>query len=107
MFTIPFGKPAQQCNKVSRRDALTLGATGLLGRGKITHSYPHSWRSKAPLIFRNTPQWFISMATNDLRKTALRSINEVRWEPPNGRNRIYSMIEQRPEWVISRQRAWG
>ena len=83
------------------------GAGELLGRGKITHSYPHSWRSKAPLIFRNTPQWFIGMSTNDLRKTALRSIDEVRWVPRGGHTRIYSMVEQRPEWVISRQRAWG
>ena len=87
-------------------DALQ-GAGGLLGRGKITHSYPHSWRSKAPLIFRNTPQWFISMSTNDLRKTALEAIDQVRWVPPTGHTRIYSMVEQRPEWVISRQRAWG
>jgi len=87
-------------------DALQ-GAGGLLGRGKITHSYPHSWRSKAPLIFRNTPQWFISMSTNDLRKTALEAIDQVRWVPTTGHTRIYSMVEQRPEWVISRQRAWG
>jgi isoleucyl-tRNA synthetase len=86
----------------------TLAEAGaLLARGKITHSYPHSWRSKAPLIFRNTPQWFISMATNDLRDTALASIDVVRWVPPAGRNRIRAMIEQRPDWVISRQRAWG
>ena len=83
------------------------GAGGLLGRGRITHSYPHSWRSKAPLIFRNTPQWFIGMSENDLRKTALAAIDEVRWVPKGGHARIYSMVEQRPEWVISRQRAWG
>ena len=83
------------------------GAGGLLGRGRITHSYPHSWRSKAPLIFRNTPQWFIGMSENDLRKTALKAIDEVRWVPKSGHARIYSMVEQRPEWVISRQRAWG
>ncbi|MCE2491930.1 MAG: isoleucine--tRNA ligase [Alphaproteobacteria bacterium] len=83
------------------------GAGGLLGRGRITHSYPHSWRSKAPLIFRNTPQWFIGMTENDLRKTALKAIDEVRWVPKSGYSRIYSMVEQRPEWVISRQRAWG
>ncbi len=79
----------------------------LLARGKLTHSYPHSWRSKAPLIFRNTPQWFISMATNDLRDKALAAIDAVRWVPPAGRNRIRAMIETRPDWVISRQRAWG
>jgi isoleucyl-tRNA synthetase len=79
----------------------------LLAQGKLTHSYPHSWRSKAPLIFRNTAQWFISMATNDLRATALRAIDDTRFVPPQGRNRLYAMIEQRPDWCISRQRAWG
>jgi isoleucyl-tRNA synthetase len=83
------------------------GAGALLARGKITHSYPHSWRSKAPLIFRNTPQWFISMATNELRDKALAAIDQVRWVPKAGRNRLRAMIEQRPDWVISRQRAWG
>ena len=82
-------------------------AGGLLARGRLTHSYPHSWRSKAPLIFRNTPQWFISMETNDLRRSALAAIDAVRWVPPAGRNRIRGMIEDRPDWVISRQRAWG
>jgi isoleucyl-tRNA synthetase len=83
-------------------------AGGLLATGKLTHQYPCSWRSKAPLIFRNTPQWFISMDANDLRKKALASIDrDVRWVPASGRNRIYSMIEQRPDWVVSRQRAWG
>ncbi len=79
----------------------------LVAQSKIVHSYPHSWRSKAPVIFRNTPQWFISMSANDLRQKALTAIDEVRWVPAQGRNRIYSMIENRPEWVISRQRAWG
>src|SRR5262245_16202010 len=82
-------------------------AGALLFQGKLTHSYPHSWRSKAPLIFRNTPQWFISMETNHLRATALKAIDDTRFVPPQGRNRLYSMIEQRPDWVISRQRAWG
>ena len=91
---------------------------GLLARGKITHSYPHSWRSKAPLIYRNTPQWFaaIDRAVGDgqdtygktIRERALRSIDElVTWTPKRGRNRLHSMIEQRPDWVLSRQRAWG
>ena len=87
-------------------DALR-GADALLAKNRIRHSYPHSWRSKAPLIFRNTPQWFISMETNDLRKKALKAIDAVRWVPDAGRNRIHAMIEDRPEWVISRQRAWG
>jgi len=79
----------------------------LVALGKLVHSYPHSWRSKAPVIFRNTPQWFISMTANDLRAKALKAIEQVRWIPPQGRSRIYSMVENRPEWVISRQRAWG
>jgi len=79
----------------------------LLARGRLRHSYPHSWRSKAPLIFRNTPQWFISMDLNGLREKALASIEATRFVPSAGRNRLYSMIEQRPDWCVSRQRAWG
>jgi len=95
---------------------VSLGA--MLARGRITHSYPHSWRSKAPVIFRNTPQWFaaIDRAVGDgqdamgttIRERALRSIDElVTWTPQAGRNRLHSMIEARPDWVLSRQRAWG
>jgi isoleucyl-tRNA synthetase len=73
----------------------------------LTHSYPHSWRSKAPLIYRTTPQWFISMETNHLREVALAAIDATEFFPPQGRNRIRSMIETRPDWCISRQRAWG
>ncbi|MEQ8292639.1 MAG: isoleucine--tRNA ligase [Roseovarius sp.] len=90
---------------------------GLLARGKIKHSYPHSWRSKAPVIYRNTPQWFaaIDREVGDgqdkfgktIRKRALTSIDKVKWTPKTGRNRLYSMIEARPDWVLSRQRAWG
>src|SRR5579864_465688 len=82
-------------------------AGGLLAEGKLTHSYPHSWRSKAPLIFRNTPQWFIGMERNGLREKALAAIAATRWIPPQGENRLRSMIETRPDWCISRQRAWG
>jgi isoleucyl-tRNA synthetase len=82
-------------------------AGGLLARGTLVHSYPHSWRSKAPLIFRNTPQWFISMATNNLRQMALDAIAQTRWIPPQGQNRIEAMVESRPDWCVSRQRAWG
>jgi isoleucyl-tRNA synthetase len=82
-------------------------AGGLLARGVLVHSYPHSWRSKAPLIFRNTPQWFISMAANGLRQRALAAIAETRWVPPQARNRITAMIESKPDWCVSRQRAWG
>lgn len=84
----------------------------LLARGRVKHSYPHSWRSKAPLIFRNTPQWFIAMDRNlgdgtTLRSRALSAIDETRFVPETGQNRLRSMIESRPDWVISRQRAWG
>ncbi|MFO1128931.1 MAG: isoleucine--tRNA ligase [Rhodospirillales bacterium] len=85
-----------------------LGDAGrLLGQGSLTHSYPHSWRSKAPLIFRNTPQWFISMETTGLRTAALRSIDRTRFVPESGRNRLRGMVETRPDWCVSRQRAWG
>ena len=79
----------------------------LLASGKITHSYPCSWRSKAKLIFRNTPQWFISMDTNNLRDKALAAIDDTRFVPEIGRNRIGGMIKDRPDWCVSRQRAWG
>lgn len=82
-------------------------AGALVANSTVTHDYPHSWRSKAPLIFRNTPQWFISMAKNDLRKIALAEIEKTRFVPPQGKTRLYAMIENRPDWVISRQRAWG
>jgi isoleucyl-tRNA synthetase len=83
-------------------------AGALLARGKLVHSYPHSWRSKAPLIFRNTPQWFIAMDDDiHLRQRCLQAIDETQWFPQSGRNRIYSMVETRPDWCISRQRAWG
>jgi len=79
----------------------------LLAEGVLEHSYPHSWRSKAPLIFRNTPQWFISMDTNDLRDKALQAIDDTQWVPAVGRNRIHAMVESRPDWCVSRQRQWG
>ncbi len=73
----------------------------------FNHSYPHSWRSKAPLIYRATSQWFISMDHNDLRKKTLDAITKVKWTPSQGENRIRSMVESRPAWCLSRQRAWG
>jgi isoleucyl-tRNA synthetase len=79
----------------------------LLAKSTLVHSYPHSWRSKAPLIFRTTPQWFISMETNDLRQKAVRAIAATRFIPPQGRNRIGAMVAERPDWCVSRQRAWG
>ena len=83
-------------------------AGALLAKGSMRHEYPHSWRSKAPLIFRTTPQWFIAMDNEiHLRKTALKAIAETKWIPAAGENRIRAMIEQRPDWCISRQRTWG
>ena len=79
----------------------------LLQENKIEHSYPHCWRCKKPIIFRATEQWFISMEANDLRGKALEHINDVQWIPHWGRERIYNMIENRPDWCISRQRSWG
>ena len=85
----------------------------LIARGRLKHQYPHSWRSKKPVIFRNTPQWFIAMDKDiekhgdTLRHRALAAIKATRWVPAQGENRINGMIESRPDWVISRQRAWG
>src|ERR1035437_3952598 len=85
----------------------------LIATGRLKHQYPHSWRSKKPIIFRNTPQWFIAMDKDiakrgdTLRARALHAIKVTRWVPEEGQNRITGMIESRPDWVISRQRAWG
>ena len=84
----------------------------LLARGRLKHQYPHSWRSKKPVIFRNTPQWFIAMdrpfaGGASLRDNALHAIGETRWVPPSGENRIRGMVSAKPDWVMSRQRAWG
>jgi isoleucyl-tRNA synthetase len=77
------------------------------GHVPMQHSYPHCWRCKKPIIFRSTEQWFISMEKNDLRQKALAAINEVKWIPAWGHDRIYGMVENRPDWCISRQRLWG
>ena len=79
----------------------------LLKHDKLHHSYPHSWRSKAPLIYRATPQWFISMEKNSLRDKAIKSINETVFFPEKGKDRLLSMVEGRPDWCVSRQRVWG
>jgi isoleucyl-tRNA synthetase len=87
-------------------DKLTeVGA--LLQTSKISHSYPHCWRCKKPIIFRATEQWFISMQANDLRTKSLEAIDQVQWIPRWGKERIHGMIENRPDWCISRQRTWG
>jgi len=82
-------------------------SNSLLGKGKLKHSYPHSWRSKAPLVHRATPQWFISMETNKLRQKSLTAIGNTKFYPAVGQNRLRSMIETRPDWCVSRQRVWG
>ena len=90
-------------------------AGNIIARGRLKHQYPHSWRSKKPVIFRNTPQWFIAMDkavgsggnAPTLRSLALAEIERVQWVPEVGQNRITGMIEGRPDWVVSRQRAWG
>jgi isoleucyl-tRNA synthetase len=79
----------------------------LLANGELTHSYPHSWRSKAPLVHRATPQWFISMESHRLRETALKALDETTFYPSKGKERLKSMIETRPDWCVSRQRVWG
>jgi isoleucyl-tRNA synthetase len=90
-----------------------IEAGNLLARGRLEHSYPHSWRSKAPVIFRNTPQWFIRMdetikgGQTSLRERALAAIDATTFHPAQGKNRIRSMVKGRPDWLVSRQRAWG
>ena len=79
----------------------------LFASEKYIHSYPHSWRSKAPLVHRATPQWFISMESHKLRKKALKAIDETTFYPSKGKERLKSMIETRPDWCVSRQRVWG
>jgi isoleucyl-tRNA synthetase len=120
------GKPkrviSDKGDKGNANDAVIkalIDAGMLIARGRLKHQYPHSWRSKKPVIFRNTPQWFIAMdkaiadedgqarAGDTLRHRALKAIRETRWVPPQGENRITGMIETKPDWVISRQRAWG
>jgi isoleucyl-tRNA synthetase len=95
-------------------DALVEAGT-LVARGKLKHQYPHSWRSKTPVIFRNTPQWFLAMdrpfanayGGKTLRTLAVDAIEHTRWAPPSGENRIKGMVANKPDWVLSRQRAWG
>ncbi len=92
-------------NEAVNKKLAEVGA--LLKEEVVVHSYPHCWRTNDPIIFRATEQWFISMDKKGLRQDALRSINEVTWIPPWGKDRIYGMIENRPDWCVSRQRAWG
>jgi isoleucyl-tRNA synthetase len=99
------GQQVFEANRAVNEKLKEVGA--LLKEEAITHEYPHCWRCKNPVIFRATEQWFISMEKNELRKTALKAIREVNWIPAWGQDRIYGLIENRPDWCISRQRAWG
>lgn len=99
------GQQVPAVNKVINADMRQSGA--LLHEAAITHSYPHCWRCKKPVMYRATPQWFISMAQNDLRSKALAEIARVEWTPSWGMQRIHSMVENRPDWCLSRQRTWG
>ncbi len=104
---VPFfaGQFVFDANTSVNKKLAEVGA--LLKEEVMIHSYPHCWRTNDPIIFRATEQWFISMEKNELRRKALQAIQEVTWIPPWGRDRIYGMIENRPDWCISRQRAWG
>ncbi len=99
------GQPVLKANPeiVKKLDGLGV----LLGHGSVSHSYPHCWRCKNPVIFRATEQWFVSMESGDLRKKALQEIDRVQWIPERGRDRIHGMILNRPDWCLSRQRIWG
>jgi isoleucyl-tRNA synthetase len=105
----PEGKDGDANGAVIRE---LIAAGGLLAKGTLRHSYPHSWRSKAPVIFRATPQWFASMdkeipGGGTLRSRAMKAIGDTKWYPDSGENRIAGMVKDRPDWVLSRQRAWG
>ncbi len=104
---VPFfaGLNVFEANEPVKDKLAEVGA--LMGAEDLTHSYPHCWRCKNPVIFRATEQWFISMEKTGLRDNALRAIDEVQWIPSWGRDRIYDMIAKRPDWCISRQRSWG
>ncbi len=105
------GTPVVAGHHVYKANAVVIeylqNCGALLETSEIRHSYPHCWRCHKPLIFRATPQWFISMDNNDLRDKALKAISETTWTPEWGENRIRSMVEQRPDWCVSRQRSWG
>jgi isoleucyl-tRNA synthetase len=101
------GKSTEQANPIIVEH---LAATGFLLNKPgetIRHSYPHCWRCKGPIVFRATPQWFLAMDHRELRQQALAEIDQTKWVPPWGHDRIYAMIENRPDWVLSRQRLWG
>ena len=99
------GQRVPKVNSVISGDMASTGA--LIHESALQHSYPHCWRCKKPVMYRATPQWFISMENNQLRNKALMAIKEVEWTPAWGMQRIYSMVEGRPDWCLSRQRSWG
>ena len=99
------GMKLKDANQAVNEKLAEVGA--LLHESSVSHSYPHCWRCKKPVIFRATEQWFISMEENDLRSKALQEIDKVQWIPVWGRDRIYNMVAGRPDWCISRQRSWG
>lgn len=99
------GQKVPAVNKAITADMAASGA--LIKETAIRHSYPHCWRCKKPVMYRATPQWFISMQNNQLRQKALAAIEQVKWTPAWGMQRIYSMVEGRPDWCLSRQRSWG
>ncbi len=107
----PEGKDGDANGAVIRE---LIAAGRLLAKGSLRHQYPHSWRSKAPVIYRATPQWFVSMDKpfegsngKTLRELAMKAIHETKWYPATGENRLAGMVKDRPDWVLSRQRAWG
>lgn len=104
---VPFfaGEHVFKANPLVVEKLKEVGA--LIKASRLSHSYPHCWRCKKPILFRATDQWFISMEKNDLRKKSLHEINGVEWIPSWGKGRIYGMVENRPDWCLSRQRAWG
>jgi isoleucyl-tRNA synthetase len=98
----------QHVNKANDAILKVLEDNGVLLKSKkLKHSYPHCWRHKSPIIFRATPQWFVSMKQNGLQSLAMKAVNETTWMPDWGKARIEGMIENRPDWCISRQRTWG
>ncbi|MEI6092165.1 MAG: isoleucine--tRNA ligase [bacterium] len=99
------GIKTKEANAIVINNLKESGA--LIFTSTVAHSYPHCWRCKSPIIFRATPQWFISMEKTELRKKALQEIEKVKWTPDKGMKRIYSMVENRPDWCVSRQRIWG
>jgi len=99
------GRQVPDVNDTINDDLASDGS--LVKKTDIVHSYPHCWRCKKPVIYRATEQWFISMEKNDLRRKALKAIDEVTWTPAWGKQRIYGMVESRPDWCLSRQRSWG